>query len=110
MNNFEKGIFYENLAKKIIISKKMEIIGERVKSKYGEIDILAKFKKDYYIVEIKYRKLLETALYSISKKQKTRTLETFFDYMNKNNLKIEQYFYIAIIFDEKKYKIVNIEI
>lgn len=109
MNNFDKGIFYENLACDLLRSKNLDVIGTRIKSTFGEIDVLARFNQNFYITEIKFRKNLENAAFSISKKQFQRSIATFFVYTSQQKLTFEKYFYIAILFSANKYKIVNVD-
>ncbi|WP_342261748.1 YraN family protein [Alphaproteobacteria bacterium endosymbiont of Tiliacea citrago] len=110
MKIFEKGLFFEKIADKILKQKGLLIVGTRIKSKTGEIDILAKNNdKTFYIVEVKHRKNIDNAAYSISHTQCKRSITTFFEFMNKNKLEYSNLYYITILFDNKKYKIINVD-
>lgn len=108
MQNFEKGIQAEKKAIEILKKRGFEIIGHRIKSSFGEIDILAKFDQSFYIVEVKYRKNLDIASYAINKQQLNRSLKTFFTYMEKVSLNYEQIYFLGFIINGKEYKIINI--
>ncbi|MDR1476333.1 MAG: YraN family protein [Holosporales bacterium] len=72
INSYEKGISAELSAEKKLRSKGYSILGKRVKTTYGEIDILAKKGADLIAVEVKQRRTLDAAKNCISMKQRAR--------------------------------------
>lgn len=107
-SNFDKGLNFEQKAMEILKKKGLTIIGHRIHSRFGEIDILAQYKNDYYLIEVKFRADLINASYALNKKQLKRSLDTFYFYAQKENLKYQQIYFLAIIMENKKYKIINI--
>lgn len=89
------GYFGEYLAMVFLILKGYSILERRYKTKLGEIDIIAKKKNVTIFCEVKARQDIETALYSLSDKQKLRIRRAAEQYMShlkkyyKNN-KIEE--------------------
>ena len=73
--SYIKGILAEEIAAKKLEADGYKILGRRVKTKYGEIDILA--QKDEYIiaVEVKFRKNLVIAHECLSSKQRHRIFD-----------------------------------
>jgi putative endonuclease len=72
MSTYEKGISSELCAENELKTKGYEILGKRVRTQYGEIDILAKKGADIVAVEVKQRKSLNAARACISVKQQKR--------------------------------------
>ena len=71
---YRVGLFAEILACVYLMLKGYRIIKWRYKNPVGEIDILAKKNNTFVVVEVKYRKTKETALYSITDNQQKRLL------------------------------------
>jgi Holliday junction resolvase-like predicted endonuclease len=59
-------------AEKELKTKGYDILGKRVRTKYGEVDILAKKDSDLVAVEVKQRRSLDSARSCISYKQRQR--------------------------------------
>ncbi|MDR1289490.1 MAG: YraN family protein [Holosporales bacterium] len=72
IENYEKGISAELYAEKKLKSDGYSILGKRVRTSYGEIDILAKKDNDLIAVEVKQRRTLDIAKGCISMKQRSR--------------------------------------
>jgi putative endonuclease len=72
LSSYEKGISAECCAEKELKSKGYEILGKRVRTRYGEIDVLAKKDKDLVAVEVKQRRTLDDARCCLSVKQQSR--------------------------------------
>lgn len=109
MKSFQKGLYFEQKAKEILIEKGLDILGQRIKSRVGEIDILAQKGLNLYIVEVKHRTTLEEASYSVSEAQFSRSLKTLYEFLDKNPVSFENVYYIAILFSSTQYKIINID-
>jgi putative endonuclease len=71
-SSYEKGISAELCAEKVLLSKGYHILKKRVRTKYGEIDILAQKGNDLVAVEVKQRKSLAAARECISSRQQRR--------------------------------------
>ena len=74
--NYKLGLFAEILTCIYLMFKGYRIIKWRYKISVGEIDILAKKKNLFVIVEVKYRKNSETVMYSISNNQQKRLINS----------------------------------
>lgn len=76
LSNYEKGISAELCAQKILESKGFKILGKRIRTPYGEIDILAQKDSDLIAVEVKQRKTLSAAKACITTRQQHRILNS----------------------------------
>jgi putative endonuclease len=72
IESYEKGVSAELCAEKKLQSDGYNILGKRVKTAYGEIDILAKKDGDLVAIEVKQRRTLDIAKDCISMKQRSR--------------------------------------
>lgn len=93
----KRGFLYEQIAERYLIENNCLILGKNIYSRYGEIDILAFKDRIYYIVEVKFRKSLEDALYSINKSQMDRSLSVFYEYCERNALQYDQFYYLSFV-------------
>jgi putative endonuclease len=73
--NYQKGIDSEIKTINYLKSQGYEILASRFKTSFGEIDILAKHEDTIIGIEVKYRKSIESAAYSINTKQKSRIID-----------------------------------
>ena len=73
-STYEKGIFAERVASKILVSKGYEVLGQRIRTEYGEIDLLVQKGNEIVAVEVKLRKTIIRAKSCISFKQQKRIL------------------------------------
>lgn len=71
---YDRGLWAERLARWLLQAKLYRIVGERVKTRGGEVDILARKGKTLIIVEVKARQTLEGAADAITSKQWARLL------------------------------------
>jgi len=71
---YDRGLAAERLARWLLLAKLYRIVGERVKTRAGEVDILARKGKTLIIVEVKARQTLEGAANAVSPKQWARLL------------------------------------
>ncbi len=76
LTNYEKGISAELCAQKILESKGFKILGKRIRTHYGEIDILSQKGHDLVAVEVKQRKTLAAAKACITTRQQCRILNS----------------------------------
>ena len=72
VSNYIKGINAESRVVKILIDSGYEILGRRIKTKYGEIDILAFKDNTVVAVEVKQRKTLDIARECLTNRQMHR--------------------------------------
>jgi len=70
----DRGLAAERIAGWLLRAKLYRIIGQRVKTRGGEVDIVARKGKTLVIVEVKARRTLEDAADAVSPKQWTRLL------------------------------------
>jgi len=71
---YDRGLWAERLARWLLWVKLYRIVGERVKTRGGEVDILARKGKTLIVVEVKARQTLEGAADAVTPKQWTRLL------------------------------------
>ena len=95
MSNKEIGKYGENLAKEYLIKKGYEIIETNYRySRYGEIDIIALYKKELCFVEVKARKndKFGTPMEAVTKNKLSKILSCIKNYISENkNLYFEKY-------------------
>lgn len=88
---YEKGISAELCAEKELITRGYKILGKRVRTEYGEIDILAQKGEDVIAVEVKQRKTLDGARECLSIKQRKRIANAFLFIISNRNEVFENY-------------------
>ena len=71
---YDRGLWAERLARWLLQAKLYRIVGERVKTRGGEVDILARKGKTLIVVEVKARQTLEGAADAVTSKQWARLL------------------------------------
>ena len=71
-NAYRKGLCAETLASMYFSAKGYKILERRYKTRYGEIDILARKGEMLVAVEVKSRQTIEEALYALSAKSRQR--------------------------------------
>ncbi len=99
--NYAKGVAFEKLAANILKQHGFDIIGNRVRNKYGEIDLIAQKGIDIIAVEVKQRKTLSTSLECISKRQQIRIANAFAMFISERvNNKFENYRIDVVCFDK----------
>ena len=91
LNSYEKGIAAEFKVAQNLISNGYEILGKRIKTKYGEIDILAKKDNDIVACEVKQRKTFSIARNCITFAQKKRIANAFLHIVSTRNKSFENY-------------------
>ncbi len=99
LTSYEKGISAEFCAKKYLLSLGYTIIGQRIRNRYGEIDVIAKKGKDVVAVEVKQRKTLNDARECISKNQRKRISRAFSLFISERNEIFENYRIDVVCFD-----------
>lgn len=67
-----KGYFGEALAVIMLLCKGYSILSKRFKTKYGEIDIIAKKRNTIVFVEVKARKTISKCVIAITQQQLRR--------------------------------------
>ena len=99
LTSYEKGISSELCAERLLSSKGYQTLGRRVKTKYGEIDLLVKKGNDVVAVEVKYRKRLDDAMACISLKQRHRILNALLFVAAERGEPFENYRIDVVCFD-----------
>ena len=89
--NYEKGISAESKAVELLESEGYIVLGRRIRTKYGELDIVAKRGFDVVAVEVKQRKNMADSLECISAKQKSRISNAFLSIISQRNEVFENY-------------------
>lgn len=71
-----KGVYAEIVSALFLKIKGYKIMGRRLKTPVGEIDILCQKNKTLVVVEVKYRPTFETAAYCVTRRQMERLAKT----------------------------------
>ncbi|WOF75910.1 YraN family protein [Parvibaculaceae bacterium PLY_AMNH_Bact1] len=71
---YDRGLWAERIACWLLQAKFYRIVGKRVKTHGGEVDIVARKGKSLIIVEVKARQTLQGAAEAVSSKQWARLL------------------------------------
>ena len=89
LDNVKKGKIGENIAKKYLISLGMTIICSNYRTKFGEIDIIAKLENKIIFVEVKSRmsKDYGLACEAVDYKKASKRTSVAKYYISTNNLK-----------------------
>jgi putative endonuclease len=99
LSSYDKGISAELCAKKYLTSQGYEIIGQRIRNEYGEIDLLAKRGNDVVACEVKQRKTLWSSRDCLTKRQKGRIARAFSLVISGRNEIFENYRIDVVCFD-----------
>ena len=100
VSSYIKGVNAESRAVEILVNSKYKILGRRVKTKYGEIDILALKNNTVVAVEVKQRKTLDIARECITIRQMRRISKALQLIISERNMLLENYRIDVIILDE----------
>ena len=79
-----KGLFFEYLSIFVLICKGYWILGRRIKTKCGEIDILALRNNCIHIIEVKYRYKEIDAYEALNNRTKKRVMRAFEYWISRN--------------------------
>lgn len=103
-SSYENGVHYEKVACDILIKNGYEILRTRYKTTYGEIDIIAQKSDIITFFEVKKRKSIVDAKYSISQRQRERMKNAILYFLSTNynsiEIKIEVH---AVLFDSSDF-------
>ena len=85
-NNQEKGLWGEELAEKYLLEKGFEIITRRYRTRYGEIDLIAKDNDVVVFVEVKARTLQThgTPAEAVTPEKQRHLTKAALQYLQKN--------------------------
>ena len=100
ISSYIKGINAESRAEEILLNLGYQILGRRVKTKYGEIDILVLKDNTVVAVEVKHRKTLDIARECITIRQMRRISKALQLIISERNMLLENYRIDVIILDE----------
>lgn len=106
LDNVKKGKIGEEIAKRYLKSLGMDIICSNYRTKFGEIDIIAKFKNEIIFVEVKSRfsKDYGLACEAVDYKKILKITSVAKYYILVNNIKNFEIRFdvVEVYFDEKK--------
>jgi putative endonuclease len=88
MKNNQLGTYGEQLAEKFLKKRGYKIIEKNFKTKHGEIDIIAKHKKDIVFVEVRlrYSSAFGSAAESVDYSKQQKIIKSAICYLKTNNL------------------------
>ena len=81
---YQTGIIAEQIAIYALRLKGYRILAQRYKTRYGEIDIIARHKNAIVFIEVKARQGEDEALSAVTHKMKTRIENAARDYISRN--------------------------
>ncbi len=81
---YRRGKIAETFAATFLMAKGFVILERRYKSRYGEIDLIAKRGRLVIFVEVKARAKLVDAVYAITQKQQQRIVTASMDWLSHN--------------------------
>ena len=84
ISSYNRGTLAEEQAAKHIINKGFIILARRFKTKYGEIDLIAKKNNLIVCIEVKFRKYFSPECITV--KQQQRIINTCKIWMQQNNI------------------------
>ena len=79
------GIEAENIVANYLTNLGYEVLARRYKTKYGEIDLIARDGKEIVFIEVKYRKNINDCYEAISERQISRIRNAAELYLAENN-------------------------
>ncbi len=91
-----KGKEFENIAIEYLKRKGYEIIGRNIRSKYGEIDILADYKGRKIVVEVKGGRCFNP-VENFTKKKYEKILKTAFEILGNEDFQID----LVVVYKDK---------
>ena len=103
MEKLKTGKIGEEKAEKYLKSKKYKILAKNYKSLFGEIDIIAEYKKILVIIEVKYRKnsAFGKGYEAVDYNKQQKIIKTTEHYINEKNIKVQVRFDIISIDNEE---------
>lgn len=106
---YKTGLWAEWRAKLYLRLRGYKIMAHRLRTPVGEIDVLARHGTTWVVVEIKYRKQPQQALYSIRNKQKQRLIKASLWVMSTYNLSQDTDFRFDAIFISPNHPITHVK-
>ncbi|MDR1333414.1 MAG: YraN family protein [Holosporales bacterium] len=96
---YEKGVSSEFCAAKMLKDKGYKILGRRVRTAHGEIDILAQKDGDLIAVEVKQRRTLDYARACVTSRQRKRISNALMFIASERDELFESYRIDVVCFD-----------
>lgn len=98
-SNYEKGVNAESRAINMLKKMGYDLLKQRLRTPYGEIDAILRKGKTLIAVEIKQRKKMSNSLQSISMKQQHRISRAFLFFISQMKEVFENYRIDVVCFD-----------
>lgn len=109
--NYAAGLFAEEKVASYLKKLDWNILNQRYRCPFGEIDLIA-HRADYILfVEVKKRKTLRKALFALTNRQKQRLINSancYLETYNMNNINNVQFDYIILDFQNRIEHLENI--
>lgn len=92
VNTFIIGQTAEQVAADYLVENKIKIIDRNYRTRFGEIDIISKYKKEYVFVEVKAKNSSRFGkpYEMVTEKKKKKLIATSKSYLTENGLDIEK--------------------
>src|SRR3989338_9375006 len=97
-SSYKKGLEKEEHACAFLKQKGYDILKQRYKTPYGEIDILDQKNKTLLALEVKFRKSQENALYSIKDSQKKRISQALLFFLQESEITFDKIRFDVMLF------------
>lgn len=97
--NYITGVLAENLVLNYFKNRQWILLHQRFRCPFGEIDLIVQRDDCILFIEVKKRKNLNTALFSLSEKQKQRLIRSanyYLDLYNPDHIENIQFDYIVL--------------
>ncbi len=82
---FQKGVLAELAVERLYHERNAKVIGRRVRTRGGEIDLILETKDEVIFVEVKARRSLEEAAHSVSRRQIDRIGTAALDWLEQQH-------------------------
>ena len=91
LSSYDKGIAAESLIVQQLIRNGYELLGRRIRTKYGEIDILAFHENTVIAIEVKQRKTIDIARECLTYRQMRRISKALQFIISERGMMFENY-------------------
>lgn len=97
LGRYKAGLWAEGIAAIYLRFKGYQIIERRYKTPGGEIDLIARRRKHFAFVEVKYRQSLDEAKFSLTDQQKRRINKAALFWLARNEHRYESLSFDVIV-------------
>ena len=107
--NHAKGVAAEERAADYLKQQGYEIIHTRYKTKFGEVDIIARHEDVICFVEVKMRQSAEDALYAVTRRSRERIEKSALYFISEHSEMVDYAMRFDVITISKPFRIVHLD-